>query len=80
MTFPPSLLQSPRVDLLVRTSGEHRLSDFLTWEASNALLYFTPVLWPDLSLWDMLHATRAYQRARRKSLARRAAAAGGDRG
>ena len=37
----------PPLDLLIRTSGEHRLSNFLLWECAYAELYFTPVLWPD---------------------------------
>jgi len=50
------------VDLLVRTSGEVRLSDFMLWQASEATLHFTPSLWPDFSAWDMLAAVLAYQR------------------
>jgi undecaprenyl diphosphate synthase len=38
-----------RVDLVVRTGGEQRLSDFLLWEAAYAELYFTDVMWPDFS-------------------------------
>jgi undecaprenyl diphosphate synthase len=41
------LLGGPDVDLLIRTSGEQRLSDFLLWECSYAELYFTPTMWPD---------------------------------
>ena len=37
----------PEVDLLIRTGGEHRLSDFLLWEAAYAELYFTPLMWPE---------------------------------
>jgi undecaprenyl diphosphate synthase len=37
----------PELDLLIRTGGERRLSDFLLWEAAYAELYFTPVMWPD---------------------------------
>jgi undecaprenyl diphosphate synthase len=37
----------PDVDLLIRTGGEYRLSDFLLWECAYAELYFTPVMWPD---------------------------------
>jgi undecaprenyl diphosphate synthase len=40
---------APDVDLLVRTGGERRLSDFLLWEAAYAELYFTDVMWPDFS-------------------------------
>jgi undecaprenyl diphosphate synthase len=37
----------PEPELLVRTSGEHRISNFLLWEIAYAELWFTPVLWPD---------------------------------
>ena len=37
----------PPVDLIIRTSGEHRLSNFLLWQAAYAEYYFTPVFWPD---------------------------------
>ena len=40
---------APEVDLLVRTGGEQRLSDFLLWEAAYAELWFTPTLWPDFT-------------------------------
>jgi len=53
------------VDLLVRTSGETRLSDFLLWQASSSILNFTTVLWPDFSLWHLLAAVFHYQRHRR---------------
>ena len=39
--------QASPVDLLIRTGGEHRLSDFLLWESAYAELCFTPVMWPD---------------------------------
>jgi undecaprenyl diphosphate synthase len=40
----------PPVDLLIRTGGERRLSDFLLWECAYAELFFTPTLWPDFTL------------------------------
>lgn len=54
----------PDVDLLVRTSGELRLSNFLLWQSAYAELYFTDMLWPDFdrhALWDALRdfASRA---------------------
>ena len=53
----------PPVDLLVRTSGESRLSDFLLWQSSHALLHFTPALWPDFSFLDLLRALIRFQLA-----------------
>jgi len=55
----------PDVDLLIRTSGEQRLSDFLLWESAYAELYFTERLWPDFGAEDLalaLHAFRARDR------------------
>ena len=49
-------------DLLVRTSGESRLSDFLLWQSSLASLSFPPCLWPELSLWGFLRIVLEYQR------------------
>lgn len=43
----------PPVDLLIRTGGEQRLSDFLLWESAYAELYFTPVMWPDFDAEDL---------------------------
>lgn len=52
----------PPVDLLVRTSGETRLSDFLLWQSRHALLIFTPVLWPDFGFLDLVAAIMQFQR------------------
>ena len=52
---------SPPVDLMIRTSGEKRLSDFLLWQSENAIIHFTSVLWPDFSLWHLLAAIFYYQ-------------------
>jgi hypothetical protein len=52
----------PNVDLLIRTSGETRLSDFILWGVSkHAVLCFLEVLWPDFSFTDMCHAVWTYQ-------------------
>lgn len=50
------------VDLVIRTSGETRLSDFLLWQSSDALLYFTDTLWPEFKFFDLLKAICAYQK------------------
>jgi len=51
----------PPVDLLLRTSGEKRLSDFLLWQCGGAHLAFIDTLWPDLSLWDLARVILEYQ-------------------
>jgi undecaprenyl diphosphate synthase len=48
-----SSLGAPDVDLLIRTGGEQRLSDFLLWECAYAELYFTPKMWPDFEAADL---------------------------
>ena len=48
------------VDLLIRTGGEQRLSDFLLWESAYAELYFTDVMWPDFSEADLAVAVQAF--------------------
>lgn len=48
------------VDLLIRTGGEQRLSDFLLWESAYAELYFTDVPWPDFSESDLAKAVQAF--------------------
>merc|ERR1711972_677625 len=57
---------SPPPDLLIRTSGETRLSDFMLWQASKSITYFTPVLWPDFSLWHLLSGILFFQRQKKK--------------
>jgi len=57
---------APDVDLLIRTSGEQRLSDFLLWELAYAELYFTDTMWPDFGPDDLAAAlTVLSQRERR---------------
>lgn len=56
----------PPVDLIIRSSGEQRLSNFLLWQAAYAELWFTPVLWPDFNEATLREAVEAYaQRERR---------------
>ena len=52
---------SPDVDLLIRTGGEQRLSDFLLWECAYAELYFTDRMWPDFDAADLAAAVREYR-------------------
>lgn len=56
----------PDPDLIIRTSGEQRLSGFLLWQSSNAELYFEEALWPDFRKVDFLRALRAYSRRQRR--------------
>ena len=56
----------PDPDLLIRTSGEQRLSNFLLWQSSYAELYVTPTLWPDFSKDDLLEAFAEYERRERR--------------
>jgi len=52
------------LDMIVRTSGELRLSDFLLWQGSSCYIHFTNTLWPDFTIWDLLSAVFHYQRAK----------------
>ena len=56
----------PDVDLLIRTSGEHRISNFLLWQIAYAELYFTDVLWPDFKEQDLYEAIVSYQKRERR--------------
>lgn len=56
----------PDPDLVVRTAGEQRLSNFLIWQAAYAELYFTPVAWPDFSAADFDAALAEYAKRTRK--------------
>ena len=54
------------VDLLIRTGGEQRLSDFLLWECAYAELVFTPVMWPDFAASDLAAAVGEFQSRERR--------------
>jgi undecaprenyl diphosphate synthase len=56
----------PDVDLLVRTSGEYRISNFLLWQIAYAELYFTDVLWPDFKEENLYEAIVSYQKRERR--------------
>jgi len=51
----------PPVDLIVRTGGEHRLSDFLLWESAYAELFFCRAMWPDFGVADLAAAVREFR-------------------
>lgn len=53
--------KSPNPDLLIRTSGELRLSDFLLWQTSYSCLVFQSVLWPEYSFWNLCKAVLQFQ-------------------
>jgi hypothetical protein len=56
----------PDVDLLIRTSNEYRISNFLLWQIAYAELHFTPVLWPDFNRHELFEALRIYQGRHRR--------------
>jgi undecaprenyl diphosphate synthase len=56
----------PDPDLVIRTAGESRLSNFLIWEAAYSEFYFTPVLWPDFGIKDVEEALSEYKRRQRR--------------
>jgi undecaprenyl diphosphate synthase len=56
----------PDPELMIRTSGEHRISNYLLWQLAYAELYFTPKLWPDFRKEDLLLAIQDYQKRERR--------------
>jgi undecaprenyl diphosphate synthase len=62
----PSSRLLPPLDLLVRTSGEFRVSNFFLWEVAYAELYFTPKMWPEFGRDDLLEALAEYARRERR--------------
>ncbi|MFP6758282.1 MAG: isoprenyl transferase [Alphaproteobacteria bacterium] len=57
---------TPDPDLLIRTSGEHRLSNFLLWQSAYSELVFTPVLWPDFGREELERSIVEFQRRERR--------------
>ncbi|HDX1152655.1 TPA: di-trans,poly-cis-decaprenylcistransferase [Pasteurella multocida] len=58
--------EQPQVDLLIRTSGEQRISNFLLWQIAYAELYFSDVLWPDFNEKEFNEVIIAYQQRHRR--------------
>ena len=56
----------PDPEILIRTSGEKRISNFLLWQISYSELYFTKTLWPDFSHKDLLEILKDYQSRNRR--------------
>jgi undecaprenyl diphosphate synthase len=56
----------PDPDLLIRTSGEYRISNFLLWQTAYTELYFTEVLWPDFTKDDLFKAIASFQKRERR--------------
>lgn len=56
----------PDPELLIRTSGEHRISNFLLWEIAYSEIYFTPTFWPDFRRENLYEALLDYQKRERR--------------
>lgn len=61
-----SLYGQPKVDLIIRTSGEQRISNFLLWQAAYSELYFTEVYWPGFDDVELQKAVTEYQKRQRR--------------
>ena len=57
---------SPDLDLVIRTGGEKRLSNFMLWQSAYAELYFTDILWPDFTVHELEDALKDYSKRTRK--------------
>lgn len=58
--------ESPELDLIIRTGGDMRISNFLLWQSAYAELYFTDVLWPDFSVKDVDAAVENFMNRKRR--------------
>lgn len=65
-SFEELLGEAKPVDILIRTGGEQRLSDFLLWECAYAELIFTNRMWPDYTAHDLAGAVQQYARRDRR--------------
>ena len=61
-----SLSELPELDLLIRTGGDYRISNFLLWQAAYAELYFTDVLWPDFNEAELVKAITVFDQRERR--------------
>lgn len=61
-------LPRPFPELIIRTSGEVRLSDFMLWQCQESILMFVEALWPEISIWDFLKAIFHFQNQKRYCL------------
>jgi tritrans,polycis-undecaprenyl-diphosphate synthase [geranylgeranyl-diphosphate specific] len=59
-------MNKPDPDLIIRTSGEERLSGFLLWQSAYSELCFLDVFWPNFRLIDLLRAIRTFQNRKRR--------------
>lgn len=64
--FIPSTRRLPPLDLLIRTSGERRVSNFFLWEVAYAELYFSPRMWPEFGTEDLMDAIEDYSSRERR--------------
>ena len=62
----PFIVILPDPDLILRTSGEERVSNFLLWQLAYSELYFADVFWPELRKIDFLRAIRSFQQRKRR--------------
>lgn len=67
-------------DVLIRTSGERRLSDFLLWQSGDSYLAFRSVMWPEFSIWDLIDVVLGYQDYMKKGKGRKVLIADRDDG
>ena len=58
--------EMPDPDLVIRTSGEERISNFLLWQMAYSELYFTDVYWPSFQKKDLLRAVKTFQERKRR--------------